>query len=86
MAKYEAKFYDTETGELFFYLRKDSSDKMGVPFEFDGPAEPKHKRDYAIEHDRYLESRAMENLESEETEPEVFDDSDVIKASIPLGK
>lgn len=72
MRNHTAMFYEKD-GEVFFYLNKPSmADKIAVPFEFDGPAQPRHKLEYAAEYEMYLSRLAKE--------------ADVIKASIPLGK
>ncbi len=58
--KAKVHFYDHESGKLYFHLEKpsiaDRPDKA-VPFEFDGPAEPKHIADYSGQYDLYLKSK-----------------------------
>ena len=58
--KYEAKFYEQE-GELYFFLKKDSiADKIAAPFIFDGPATPRHIKEYAAQYKSFLVERAKE--------------------------
>jgi len=59
----EAKFYEKE-GKLFFRLEKPAITQPAEPYVFDGPATPRHLKDYARQFKEFEKSKASPVVEA----------------------
>lgn len=58
---YDASFFEKD-GVLFFKMRKEAITQPAIPFEFEGPASDRHKKDYPKELQTFLDTLPEEDV------------------------